>query len=163
MKKIAAMAEAYRIQMAPHNPNPPVGAFAILHVDATMPNFAVQECGAGDYATEFNLDLHDGLVPVIRNGYAELPTRPGLGTVLNEKVAEVSLSTDHACHGDGSPRRRCGVVACPGVAAQRVPVATAGPGVAGVAHCAGGGESPVIVKVGSICVSTRPVAPSSMC
>ncbi len=87
MKKIAAMAEAYRIQMAPHNPNPPVGAFATLHVDATMPNFSVQECGAGDYATQFNLDMHDGLVPVIKNGYAELPTRPGLGTVLNEKVA----------------------------------------------------------------------------
>ncbi len=87
MKKIASMAEAYRIQMAPHNPNPPVGAFAILHVDATMPNFAVQECGAGDYATQLNLDMHDGLVPVIKNGYAELPSRPGLGTVLNEKVA----------------------------------------------------------------------------
>ena len=87
MKKIAAMAEAYRIQMAPHNPNPPVGAFAIFHVDATMPNFVIQECGSGNYATQFNLDMHDGLVPVIKNGYAELPTRPGLGTVLNEKVA----------------------------------------------------------------------------
>jgi len=27
------------------------------------------------------------LVPIVKNGYAELPTRPGLETVLNEKVA----------------------------------------------------------------------------
>jgi len=42
---------------------------------------------SGNYASQFNLDMHDGLVPIIKNGYGELPTRPGLGTVLNEKVA----------------------------------------------------------------------------
>ncbi len=86
MKKIAVVAETFRIQTAPHNPNPPVGAFATFHVDAATPNFGIQEARA-PYDTQFNLDMHDGLVPIVKNGYAELPTRPGLGTVLNEKVA----------------------------------------------------------------------------
>jgi len=85
-KKIAIAAETYRIQTAPHNPHGPVGAFATLHVDASTPNFGVQETRA-PYDTQFNLDLHDGLVPIVTNGYAELPTRPGLGTTLNEAVA----------------------------------------------------------------------------
>ncbi len=32
-------------------------------------------------------ELFDGLGPDVRAGYAELPTRPGLGITLNEKVA----------------------------------------------------------------------------
>ncbi len=86
MKKIAIAAETYRIQTAPHNPHGPVGAFATFHVDATTPNFGVQETRA-PYDSQYNLDLHDGLVPMVKNGYAELPTRPGLGTTLNETVA----------------------------------------------------------------------------
>ena len=33
------------------------------------------------------MDLHEGLIPVIKNAYCELPDRPGLGTVSNEQVA----------------------------------------------------------------------------
>ena len=33
------------------------------------------------------MDLHEGMIPIIKNGFCELPDRPGLGTVLNEKVA----------------------------------------------------------------------------
>lgn len=84
-RKIAAIAEVNRVRMAPHNPHGPAGALATFHFDAATPNFYVQE--TRDYENQADLDLHDGMVPVIRNGFCELPDRPGLGTVLNEAVA----------------------------------------------------------------------------
>jgi L-alanine-DL-glutamate epimerase-like enolase superfamily enzyme len=84
-KKIAAIAEANRIRLAPHGPHGPAGALANFHLDAATPNFYVQETRS--YTGQFDMDLHEGLIPVIKNGYCELPDRPGLGTVLNEKVA----------------------------------------------------------------------------
>lgn len=83
-RKIAAMAEANRIRMAPHNPHPPAGALATFHFDAATPNFYVQE--TRNYTSQFDMDVHEGMVPIIKDGYCELPDRPGLGTVLNEQA-----------------------------------------------------------------------------
>ncbi len=71
--------------MAPHGPQGPSGAFANFHFDAATTNFYIQEIR--DYTNQADMDLHDGLVPQVKNGYCELPTRPGLGSVLNEAVA----------------------------------------------------------------------------
>lgn len=84
-RKIAALAETNRIQMAPHGPHESAGAFVNFHFDAATPNFFAQE--VRDYSSQFELDLHEGLVPKIANGFAALPDRAGLGTVLNETVA----------------------------------------------------------------------------
>ncbi|HWU02881.1 MAG TPA: enolase C-terminal domain-like protein, partial [Novosphingobium sp.] len=84
-RKIAALCEANRVQIAPHGPHETVGALANVHFDATTPAFFAQE--VRDYTSPFELDLHEGMVPKIANGFCELPDRPGLGTVLNEKVA----------------------------------------------------------------------------
>lgn len=84
-RKIAALAEANRIQMAPHGPHESAGALVNFHFDAATPNFFAQE--VRDYSSQFELDLHEGLVPHIKDGFAALPDRPGLGTVLNERVA----------------------------------------------------------------------------
>jgi galactonate dehydratase len=32
-------------------------------------------------------ELFEGTGPVVKGGYADLPTRPGLGVTLNEKIA----------------------------------------------------------------------------
>jgi galactonate dehydratase len=85
LKKIGALAETYRISMAPHNPQSNVSTMASLHVDATTPNSTIQESTLSK--TQWIAELFDGLGPDIRAGYAELPTRPGLGVTLNEKVA----------------------------------------------------------------------------
>jgi galactonate dehydratase len=84
-RKIAAIAAANRIRMAPHGPQGPVGAFANMHFDAATPNFYVQE--TRNYTNQADMDMHEGNVPQVKGGYCELPDRPGLGTVLNEKVA----------------------------------------------------------------------------
>ena len=84
-RKIAAIAEANRIRMAPHGPHGAAGALANFHLDAATPNFYVQE--TRNYQDQFELDMHEGMVPIVKNGYCELPDRPGLGTVLNDRVA----------------------------------------------------------------------------
>ena len=42
-KKIAAMAEAYYVPIAPHNPFGPINTAAAIQVDACTPNFLIQE------------------------------------------------------------------------------------------------------------------------
>ena len=84
-RKIAALAEVNRIQMAPHGPHGAAGALVNFHFDAATPNFFAQE--VRDYTSQFEMDLHEGLVPQISSGFCALPDRPGLGTVLNETVA----------------------------------------------------------------------------
>jgi len=82
--KIAAMAEAYEVLVAPHNPNGPVATAASVHAAAVMPNFLILEyadsptrdaCQAAGEADCFKA----------RNGRIELPTRPGLGIELDEE------------------------------------------------------------------------------
>jgi galactonate dehydratase len=85
MKKIGVLAETYRIEMAPHNPQSEVSTMASLHVDATTPACTIQEFARSNQ--KWTQDLFDGGAVVVVNGYAELPTRPGLGVTLNEKVA----------------------------------------------------------------------------
>jgi galactonate dehydratase len=85
LKKIGTLAETYRVNLAPHNPQSYVSTMASLHVDATTPSAVIQESTLS--RTPWIQDLFEGAGPEIRSGYAELPTRPGLGVTLNEKVA----------------------------------------------------------------------------
>lgn len=82
LKKIAALAEAHHIQVAPHNPQGPLSTAASIHLAAAIPNFRI---------LEFAHQLHlPGWAEVQREplalapGWAELPTRPGLGVELDE-------------------------------------------------------------------------------
>ena len=85
LKKIAAMAEAQHVLMAPHNTNSALGTVACFHLDASLPNFLIQEYHAEFYEPHY-FTLFDGL-PRQENGYVDLPTGPGLGLTLNEDVA----------------------------------------------------------------------------
>ena len=82
LKKIAAMAEASYIKVAPHNPNGPVATAASLHLAAAIPNFLILETA---YAEPFRSQVQKtGLM--IEDGWIDLPTTPGLGVVLDEEV-----------------------------------------------------------------------------
>jgi galactonate dehydratase len=85
MKKIGAIAEAYRVEMAPHNPQSEVSTLASLHVDATTPACTIQEYNPSRLA--WVRDLFYGGAVVVRDGFAELPDRVGLGVDLDERVA----------------------------------------------------------------------------
>ena len=85
LKKIGVLAETYRANLAPHNPQSRVSTMASLHVDATTPAAVIQESVLSN--SPWMEELFNGPGPAIKNGYAELPSRPGLGVTLNEKIA----------------------------------------------------------------------------
>ncbi len=85
LKKIGAIAEAYRLELAPHNPQSQVSTLASLHVDATTPSATIQESTL--MRDQWMIDLFEGNGAVVTNGYAELPSKPGLGVTLDEKIA----------------------------------------------------------------------------
>ena len=82
LKKIAIIAEAKHITMAPHNVCSPVGAMAEMHLDASIINFEIQEYHA-EFYTEHYFTVLDGF-PRQKDGYVELSDTPGLGLELNE-------------------------------------------------------------------------------
>jgi galactonate dehydratase len=82
LKKIAALAEAKHVTMAPHNVCSPVGAIAEMHLDATLVNFLIQEYHAEFYTPHY-FDVTRGF-PRQRDGYVELSDAPGLGLELDE-------------------------------------------------------------------------------
>ncbi len=76
MKKIAAMADAHYVTIAPHNPNGPVCTAASIHVAASIPNFLIME--EGSRSTEDYQHLFvDGWRPTLAAW--DIPESPGLG------------------------------------------------------------------------------------
>jgi galactonate dehydratase len=83
-KKIAAMAAAQDLRIAPHCSVGPVALAAALHVDASTPNFMIQE-SFGDFDVPWRSQLVRGWNPV-RDGRLVVPEAPGLGLELDEAV-----------------------------------------------------------------------------
>ena len=100
VKKIAAMAECYYGSVAPHCPLGPIALAACIQLDASIPNFLIQELGG----------LGEGYLKEpfeVVEGHIELPTGPGLGIELDEEALADKVydgSWDHrpSLHEDGS-------------------------------------------------------------
>jgi galactonate dehydratase len=84
LKKIASLAEAAGLRVAPHGPASPVGNVAAAHVCADMPNFLILEFSYGE--VPWRAELIDP-PEHIEKGFLQLTSRPGLGIRLNEKTA----------------------------------------------------------------------------
>jgi galactonate dehydratase len=83
MKKIAAMAEAHYVMVAPHNPMGPVATTVNVHFAASTPNFLILEYHPDDVAPRKDL-LKEPLM--VKDGYIPLPNKPGFGIELNEEA-----------------------------------------------------------------------------
>jgi galactonate dehydratase len=81
VKKIAALAETYYVLMAPHVWGGPVITAAAVQIDASIPNFLIQESiGASDGF--FNEIVRE---PILwEDGDLLVPDRPGIGIELDE-------------------------------------------------------------------------------
>jgi galactonate dehydratase len=94
VRKIAAMAEAYDVAVAPHCPLGPIALAASLQLDACTPNAFIQEQSLGIHYNQTNdvLDyLADPSVFTHQEGYIPLLTGPGLGIEVDEaKVRELA-------------------------------------------------------------------------
>lgn len=94
VKKIAALAEAYDIAVAPHCPLGPIALASCLHLDFCTPNAFIQEQSLGIHYNQGS-DLLDYITNKsafnYENGYVKIPDAPGLGIDINEKkVREMS-------------------------------------------------------------------------
>ena len=98
--KMAAMAEAYDIALAPHCPLGPIALAACVQVDAAVMCFSIQEMSLGIHYNKGDYDINSyvnnpEVFDVIDGGFMKLPTGPGLGIEVNEAlVREVAKNTE---------------------------------------------------------------------
>ncbi|MFF9145007.1 galactonate dehydratase [Streptomyces sp. NPDC014861] len=110
-RRIAAMAEAYDVSLAPHCPLGPIALASCLQVGFATPNLLIQEQSLGIHYNTGS-DLLDYLVDpsVFRyeDGHVALLTAPGLGIEVDTKAVERAAETGHRWrnpvwrHKDGS-------------------------------------------------------------
>ena len=84
LKKIAAIAETYGATVAPHNCSGPVATAATLQLVACTRNFLIQEIFP--YEKGWHDLVYEAPEKKIKNGYIEVPRKPGLGIELNEEA-----------------------------------------------------------------------------
>jgi galactonate dehydratase len=83
LKKIAAMAEAHYVVVAPHNPMGPLATMVNVHFAACTPNFLILEYHPDDESPRKDLIKEPILV---KSGYLEIPNKPGWGYEVNEEA-----------------------------------------------------------------------------
>lgn len=98
VKKIAAMAEAYDVGLAPHCPLGPISFAAALQVDFTCINAFIQE-------TSLNIHYNEGVdllnyvanpeVFDVDDGYVERPDGAGLGVQIDEQAVREMAEVGH--------------------------------------------------------------------
>lgn len=89
VKKIAAMAEAYDVALAPHCPLGPIALMACIQIDACCHNAVIQEQSIG-----IHYNVTGGVLDYVKNreafnftgGWMKLPTIPGLGVEVNREL-----------------------------------------------------------------------------
>ena len=90
IRKMAALAETYYVSVAPFHNGGPIGTAAALHLAASLPNFFVQQIPrpAAETDQRMRAALAGSSVESVKDGYASLPTEPGLGISVNEEALE---------------------------------------------------------------------------
>jgi galactonate dehydratase len=98
-RRIAAMAEAYDVALAPHCPLGPLALAACLQVAATAPNFTIQEMSLGIHYNEAGADLltylSDPDVLRVQDGSVAVPAGPGLGVTIDEARVREAAQRGH--------------------------------------------------------------------
>ena len=96
-RRIAALAEAYDVAVAPHCPLGPLALAACLQLATTTPNFVIQEMSLGIH---YNTEGHDLLTYLtdpapfaVTDGTVPVPTGAGLGVEIDEpRVREMAAA-----------------------------------------------------------------------
>ncbi len=97
-RRIATMAEAYDVALAPHCPLGPVALASCLHIDFASINAIIQESSIGIHYNE-GFDLLDYLdnpeIFDVKDGYIDLMDKPGLGVEINEERLKEAQKIGH--------------------------------------------------------------------
>ena len=98
VRRIAAMAEAYDIAVAPHCPLGPIALASSLQIDFCSINAFIQEQSLGIHYNQGSdlMDcLADSSVFAYDNGYVNLLTQPGLGIQIDEAKVRQAAQIGH--------------------------------------------------------------------
>ena len=95
-KKIAGLAEADHVDIAPHNPQGPVAGAIYSHFCTSIPNFRIQEMFQTYDEPWVDHLLTDPLR--VEDGYVQVPEGPGFGIELDMDVVEEHEYTEDAVH-----------------------------------------------------------------
>jgi galactonate dehydratase len=89
-RRIAALAEPYYVAVAPRHDGGPVATAAALHLAASLPNFFIQYIPLPESEEDIKMrtELVGAPIERVREGFASLPTGPGLGINVNEAALE---------------------------------------------------------------------------
>lgn len=88
VRRIATMAEAYDVTLAPHCPLGPISLASALHIDFVSANAIIQESSLGIHYNQGYDILDYVLNPEIfdvKDGHIDLFQKPGLGVEINEE------------------------------------------------------------------------------
>jgi L-alanine-DL-glutamate epimerase-like enolase superfamily enzyme len=89
-KKIGDFAQQYGISMALHHASSPITFMGCVHAAAATQNFVALEHHSVDKT--YWEDLVTGIdKPFVKNGYVQVPDKPGVGLELNEEVFKEHL------------------------------------------------------------------------
>jgi L-alanine-DL-glutamate epimerase-like enolase superfamily enzyme len=89
-KKIGDMAQEYGIPMAMHFAGTPISFMANVHCAAATENFLALEHHSVD--VDWWESMVEGEKPLFSKGFANVPSRPGLGVTLNDDVVKQHLA-----------------------------------------------------------------------
>jgi galactonate dehydratase len=98
-RRIAAMAEAYDVAVAPHCPLGPLALASCLQLATATPNVVIQEMSIGIHynTTEYDLltYLRNADVFTVRDGMVDAPSGPGLGVEIDEARVRHAAEEPH--------------------------------------------------------------------
>jgi galactonate dehydratase len=88
IRRMAALAETYYVAVAPHHDGGPVGTAAALHLAASLPNFFIQQIPLPEAEQDRRMraEIVTASPEKVQDGFAPLPTGPGLGITVNEEA-----------------------------------------------------------------------------
>ena len=89
IRQVAAIAESYYVALAPYHNGGPVASAAALQLAASLPNFFIQQIPFPQAEQDRRMRAAlAGDVETVKDGFAVLPSAPGLGIAVNEKALE---------------------------------------------------------------------------
>jgi len=98
VRKIAAMAEAYDVAVAPHCPLGPISFMACLQLDSATPNVIIQEQVVEVHDIQKSVPLKYLSNPEVfqfANGFVAVPQGAGLGLKVNEAAVREAAKRGH--------------------------------------------------------------------
>jgi len=93
-KKIAALAEAFYVSVAPHNCSGSLATMINVHLCANIPNFHILE-SFENYDVPWREDLTPD-APRLKDGFYETPTGPGWGVTVDESAVRAHPEDQNA-------------------------------------------------------------------